>query len=313
MYVVGIDENGFGPQMGMLTVTGSLFEVKKYNREDFWNGIRGKAVVDDSKRVLKFNRINEGERTVLTYYNLFNERLPERFKELLDSVSLFTLQELRQYCPSPAAEMCWKLEILLPHWIRIKEDEIQRDAAKIKQGMAHQEMRLIEVKTAIFCPYKFNALIIEKGIKKTHLDFILFEKLIEYFYKQYGNEQKYLFLCDKIGGTKRYLSWFNYLQNFKVLEKKEEINSIYSLEDIGRICFIKEGDKKHFPIALSSIFGKYIREVFMERINYFFTSRIRNLRPASGYHDRITEEYKKRTANLRDALNIPERCFLRIR
>jgi len=309
MYVVGIDENGFGPQMGMLTVTGSLFKVKEYNREGFWNGIRGRAVVGDSKGILKFNRVTEGERTVLTYYNLFNEKLPKRFKELLDSVSLFSFRELRQYCSSPAAEMCWEPEIFIPHWIKIKEDEIHRDAAKIKQGMAHQGIELIGVKTAIFCPYKFNALI-ERGIKKTHLDFILFEKLIEYFYKQNG--QNYLFLCGKIGGTRRYLPWFNYLQKFRVLEKKEEIDSIYSLENIGRICFLKEGDKKHFPIALSSIFGKYIREVFMERMNCFFTSRMQNLKPASGYHDRITEEYKKRVANLRDALNIPDKCFLRI-
>ncbi|MEA1965242.1 MAG: hypothetical protein U9O41_09025 [Candidatus Aerophobetes bacterium] len=312
MYVVGIDENGFGPQMGMLTVTGSLFEVKGYNREDFWNGIKGRAGVGDSKRILKFNQMAEGERTVLTYYNLFNGRLPEKFKELLDSVSLSSLQELRQYCSSPAARVCWEPEILLPHWIKIREDEICRDAAKIKKRMRHQEIRLIEVKTAILCPYKFNALI-EKGTKKTHLDFTLFERLIEYFYKQYGNGRKYLFLCGKIGGTRRYLPWFNYLQDFKVLEKKEGIDSVYSLEGIGRICFLKDGDEKHFPIALSSIFGKYIREVFIERMNCFFTSRIKNLQPASGYHDRITEEYKKKTANLRDTLNIPDKCFLRIR
>jgi len=312
MYVVGIDENGFGPQIGMLTVTGSLFEVKSYKREDFWSGIKGRAIVNDSKMVLKFNRMAEGERTVITYFDLFNGRLPKKFKELLDSVSLFNLQELRQYCVSPAVEMCWKPEIFLPHWINIKEDDICKDASKIKEKMGRQGVRLIEIKTAILCPYKFNTLI-EKGIKKSHLDFILFEKLMEYFYKRYGNKQKYLFLCGKIGGTRRYLPWFNYLQNFKVLGKKEEIDSIYSLKNIGKVCFVKEGDKKHFPIALSSIFGKYIREIFMERMNYFFTSQIQNLKPASGYHDRITEEYKKKTANLRDALNIPNKCFLRIR
>ncbi len=50
------------------------------------------------------------------------------------------------------------------------------------------------------------------------------------------------------------------------------------------IDFVTSGEEHHLPIALASIFSKYIRELFMMALNRFWCERVEGLNPTAGYY-----------------------------
>jgi len=176
--------------------------------------------------------------------------------------------------------------------------------------MMRNGIKLRTVETIFYCPREFN-----KGIRKYEnklsLEFVILEKFFRKYYNLFGGDL--LFLCGKLGGTKRYERFFNYMKKFEILKKREGSDSSYKFENFGEIKFIRSGDALHSPIALSSIFGKLVREIFLAKMNRFFRSLNPSLPRASGYNDPVTSEFIKRTKRLRMKLKIPDDCFLRVR
>ena len=99
----------------------------------------------------------------------------------------------------------------------------------------------------------------------------------------------------------------------ETLGESKEVSEYYfsSGDSSVNISFIEGGDRHHFPIALSSLFGKYIREVFMHHQNRFFQRQAPSLRPASGYRDSTTKTFVEVTCDPRREMGLPDQCFLR--
>jgi ribonuclease HII len=308
MYIVGIDENGLGPRLGPLVVTGSIFEIEAdYHPARFWDeaSIPG-LTVNDSKKVFSQRNKARGERSVLVYYNHLFKKSPGKAEDFLSPILLNNSADLRRNCGENSETMCWEPGFRLPFWYQ--KGDITEVAEKINQ----YTVKLREVKAILCCPYNFNSSLSTErvGENKNRLDFSFFEDLIEYFYRKYGDE--ILYLCGKIGGTINYWGYFSFLNNFPGRQETGQSNlSSYRFDSLGTVQFIKDGDEIHFPIALSSMFGKYIREIFIERLNRFFCSRIPGLKPVSGYNDRLTREFIRQTSQKRKELGIPDDCFLR--
>jgi len=49
------------------------------------------------------------------------------------------------------------------------------------------------------------------------------------------------------------------------------------------ISFTVGGEMDHLPIALASMTAKYVRELWMDRMNRWFAARVTNLAPTAGY------------------------------
>ena len=77
----------------------------------------------------------------------------------------------------------------------------------------------------------------------------------------------------------------------------------------GRVSFIRDGDASHLPIAVASMVGKYLRELAMRDINTLLDAP--NVRPASGYRDKVTARFIAQTEAARDRIGIKPECFLR--
>jgi hypothetical protein len=50
------------------------------------------------------------------------------------------------------------------------------------------------------------------------------------------------------------------------------------------IRFVMKGESKQLPIALASIYSKYVRELFMLSFNRYWTAQLANLKPTAGYY-----------------------------
>ncbi len=311
MIVAGIDENGYGPRLGMLCLTATVFELRAgYRPAELWT-LPGEARVCDSKKMTSFRNLKGGEKTVLTYMAMLNGRLPRSVGELLSGVSFRDPRSLAEKCPPACRAVCWGEDEGLPCFGKADPERVKADAEGTLKRLEGLSGRFLKASTYICCPNEFNSSIGD-DCNKLNLEFRILEAILRRIRGEYGGEA--LFLCDKLGGARDYSQFFGYLGGFKMLSREESRDeSRYVLEGFGELRFVKGGDSLHFPIALSSVFGKYVREIFVRRTNRFFMSRIPGLEEASGYHDPATAEFVRKTEALRGELGIPPSCFERKR
>jgi hypothetical protein len=116
---------------------------------------------------------------------------------------------------------------------------------------------------------------------------------------------------DRLGGRKFYgplLQSTFPLRALTVLEETEHC-SRYALRDGRRtigVSFEVEGDGRHLEIALASIVAKYVRELFVGRLNRHFAPRRPGVRATAGY----PQDAKRWLDELGDALSGEERAAL---
>ena len=88
--------------------------------------------------------------------------------------------------------------------------------------------------------------------------------------------------------------------------------SAYHFPTVGELRFVRDADASDPLVMLSSLVGKWVRELFMRRIARHYPGREDEPRP-SGYHDPVTARFVRRTALVRKKQKIPDRCFERDR
>ncbi|RLD14259.1 MAG: hypothetical protein DRI22_03410 [Caldiserica bacterium] len=240
MKYLGIDENGYGPKIGPLVITGCA--TQKIMEVPF---------AQDSKKIFK--------RSIRGY------RILEEIALKVILASDYKEEFLNEFSP--------------PYWIK-----------KFPKPFEFP----FKVKTFIIDVKDFNEEI--KFKKKSELNFSYFLKIIGEM-RCDGME----IFCGKIGGAKRiYRMWLEKsFENVEVL-KEEDDESIYNVSKDGmklKISFLLNAEDRFFLCALSSIVGKYLREIKMLEISRMlgFESEIPYF---SGYRDKRTEEAIRRIKNI---------------
>jgi len=95
---------------------------------------------------------------------------------------------------------------------------------------------------------------------------------------------------DRTGGRKRYReSLTTALPGFelRILEESEE-RSAYRLTRSSRVVdieFAVRGEDRHFPVALASVYSKYVRELYMHAFNRYWCRQQSGLKPTAGYYN----------------------------
>jgi len=289
--ILGIDENGLGPLLGPMVVTGTLLESDTHS--DLWFGD-----ISDSKMFFKTRSMNNFalvEETAISIFYLLKKKMPSS-----------PLEILRAFCSNNGCtagnDICTG---------RIPREFTWADSEKAKkrcfefsQWASHNNVGIKNVSCVFICPRKLNSF--TRNNTKLFLDFLSFCSLI----KEVNGKDKLEVEAGKIGGLKFYMPYIRYsmddFQSEIVTEKESE--SIYILnrqESSMRVGFFMDVEKKSFPAALSSIAGKYIREISMLSIR-----KSLNIEgDISGYHDRKTLRQIK-GLKLHD---IPEECVFRLK
>jgi ribonuclease HII len=299
VFVAGIDENGLGPRLGPLVVTGVLLETSTYDPKR-WRRVLRRVGVDDSKKVAAFGAVEGAARVATEAAVLATGGRPETFGDLVRAVSREGEAWMRAPCPSEAAPQCWTEAWRLP-----------APTGRLARALARLDARLVALTSSILCPSRYNDSL-ETAPSKLGVDLALFEGVVLDLRDRAGVDT--LFLCGKVGGRTDYDVAFGSLAGYlrtTLLQKRKR--SAYKLLGIGEVHFVMDGDASEPPIALASVVGKVLREGFVDRMNRFYSPHVEDLAPASGYYDPVTDVFVDRTARVRRRLAIPDRCFLRIR
>ncbi|MDH5661698.1 MAG: hypothetical protein OEY92_01755 [Elusimicrobiota bacterium] len=335
MLIVGIDENGLGfrnqRMLGPLVVTASAFRISRSydcKKDFFWHELKQvisrdktekkSLIVCDSKELYKSNdqkTYELAESTVLAFYSLLNRRLPRDFDK-----DFFPKIVLPGQCVLSECPVDWKSSLCgigapysLPAW-KAETQFVENVSEKLKKELRKKRIDFIFWKSRIFCPSTLNRAG-GKNLDKYWLEVEAIADFISLFLENYGKEE-ISFFSGKIDGwgEKKILSCL--ARRFEIQPFPREAGmDIFAVSHKGKkfkLRFIKSGDKFIFPISLSSIFGKYIREIFIRRINEFFRKFDSSLDWCGGYRQGGKfDGFLKRAAEIATMEKIPQECLFR--
>ncbi len=260
--VLGVDENGYGPRLGPLVVTGVVLRYEGEDPEEELHLRQGWPLgIRDSKQVFR--------RSVASY-----ARGEALVLGLLDPPPP-TLEALMQRLYGDAQVDVWRAspyhaDLSLPYWAS--------GIRNLRSALDRRGLAVERVWGRVLWPEGLR-----RSGNKLQANLHTFLALVE-------ESQPDWALLGRIGGMKHYAPHLP--EGWQTLE--EGPDSTYRAPDGKRLGFYLHADDRFLPVALASLVGKYVRELLMLAVN-------RNLGLegpiplASGYH------HDPRTALLQEA------------
>ena len=290
--LMGTDEAGYGPNLGPLTVTGTLWE----NHSDqacLYDALEeaikpapnrksdNRLVVADSKVVYKSSgSIKNLETTVLSFLAAADQQL--------SAVPLDLESLVRLACPASDWELLKDLPaydfpaVELP--LKADTDEIRDNAQTLITVMKTARVDLLSIHCRPVFPTEFNAGLESFGNKATLLSNRTLE--IVSTLKAMADDDLEI-VCDKHGGRSKYAGLIKaHLTDQPICTGEETKHcSDYSFSEQHRDVVVRfqAGGESFMPTALASMVSKYVREVFMKAWNQFWIQQIPDLKPTKGY------------------------------
>lgn len=297
---VGIDEAGYGPNMGPLVMTAVVAEATECIRPDqgparsidLWSdlaatvdragGDPGRLWVDDSKAVLRGGKGRDRlESTCLAALHAAGLGAPGSLAELVQALGAGTPEdaELSPWFGPPPSAAAWP-------WIVSRE---VTEGLHSRRSLAPPcgTWRLVAIESVVIGPERFNAGLEASG-SKAEVHFGAFARLLQRAWQRAGDGATTFVTGDKHGGRHYYLeplsrafpdSWID-----RGPERPE--SSRYTIRDGTRrveLNLIPKADRTDGLVALASIVSKAVREIWMDGFNAYWRSRVPGLRPTAGY------------------------------
>ncbi|MCS7245780.1 MAG: hypothetical protein N2504_05415 [candidate division WOR-3 bacterium] len=248
MEVIGIDENGLGPILGPFIISGIKVKV---NEPIFFNSklenLRTKIKIDDSKEIFKRSEMwtySKGEIISLSILKAFTfTEIIEKYVKLLitDFEKNFYIQNYK-----------------LPIWAKYISEDID----------IGEKINFINYRAFAVFPKIFNNML--KDMHKFQLGIKLFIELA----KELSNSDYNVVMCGKVGGYTYYLKPFSLIgvKTYEIIKETRGHSAyrIFYMNKTFEFHFLMDGDKVYYPIAVASIIGKYLREIFMKSLNERF-------------------------------------------
>lgn len=290
-WIVGIDEAGYGPNLGPFVMTSVACRVPDaLVSTDLWRALRkavrrhGKAdddrvVLDDSKLLHSgTNPFRDLERNVLAALVAAGTDVAAGIRDYLD-----------RFCPAAGAELteeCWFTGTLsLP--VLTRPDDYVSAARRFSAACEKQNLAWGLIRSHVLCPLRFNALLDRWNSKGAVLGLSLVE-LVRSNYDPADDDEPMYFLVDKHGGRNNYAAVLQHgLPDGMVLAHEEcQERSTYSVVGLKRkmrLTFEPRADSAHLCVALASMLSKYLREILMLEFNRFWQTHLPDLKPTAGY------------------------------
>ncbi|MFK7817401.1 MAG: hypothetical protein AB8G99_01675 [Planctomycetaceae bacterium] len=310
--VIGMDEAGYGPNLGPLVIGITAWRCDGHPAEvDLWSTLSeaicqkspkkndARLHVADSKDVYSSSRgIAPLERTVLAALRVLGHT-PRSFSELH--------RLLIHGEPEPEPWFDGE-DIALP--IAASPDDIGDGADLLSNCLQENLVRIEKIRCDVVLTRRFNSMVRvhnSKGIALSESSV----QLLRSVWNPNESERTHV-IADKHGGRNRYDELLEDVVDdhmiFRLQEGRER--SVYRVNKTD-ITFQTKAEQ-HLPVALASMVAKYVREVFMELFNRFWQQHLPDLKPTKGYPvDAI--RYKKEIAATAAKLGLDEDAWWRSR
>jgi ribonuclease HII len=291
--VAGIDEAGLGPVLGPLVVSAAAFSLPdELTRASLWQLLASAVVrrpgkrhtriaIADSKDLYSGLRGSSGlgrlERGVLAML-VTRGLLPQTLAGLLEIV-----------CPPAVSESSaypWYRPLHLPLPQEQSAVEMALSANALDAAMQQAGVKLLALRSEIVFEREFNRLV--GASNKSQMLFDVTSRLLVHLW-QMGEDQHLVVHVDHLGGRVRYLEGLARVFegcSLRVLEEDKDRSS-YRLTSARReaeIHFVVGSENRQLPVALASMTSKYLRELFMQIYNSYWSAQVPDLAPTAGYY-----------------------------
>lgn len=320
-YLLGTDEAGYGPNLGPLVISTTVWRVDSINDTDLFSKLRGPVrsvddegvdehdvVIGDSKDLYKpgkgLERLEQGVLTCLAAVKK-RPRSWKRIWQLLAKEDMESLEQIPWY-----RDFDGELPIDLPaHVIRGRSVRFMSQCEKARCVPT-------QVSSRVVFAHGFNQLVEQHGNKASALSRSTLGLVRQVLSELPEDEPAYV-VCDKHGGRNRYgplLSEF-FPDTLAMVRRESREESAYQMgngHQRREIVFRAKADEAFLPSALASMVSKYLRELAMRAFNQFWTSRVEGLRPTAGY-PLDAKRFKQQIAPTQRLLGIDDQTLWRCR
>ena len=280
---VGIDEAGYGPNLGPLVMT-AVVAVSPDNRPpDVWSdlaatvdragGALEKLWVDDSKKIHK----------------------PEKGRDRLETTCLAAAAEISGgMVPATLGDLLVALgagsldDVEVSPWLDAGDPALTPRAFSMPRPFASDSWRIETIRTVVVGPSRFNAGLDRLKANKAKVHFEAFAELVTHVWDLGIDGAVTHILGDKHGGRHYYheplLNVFPDAWIDRGLEGPDL--SRYTIRERGRrieLALMPRADAGDGLVALASMVSKAIREYWMDVFNAHWCSRLPDLKPTAGY------------------------------
>ncbi len=303
MRIVGIDENGLGPQLGPLIVTAVGLDIEGDYDAQACAQLGQSLALGDSKAFSAVGHMQQAEGFTLALCQKLWDTSPSTMDALCDQLIAEGSRSLKRSCPDALNQrQCWQAPMPLPAW----GGTIQNGQTSLER-LAAQGIHLRWAQSRVVCVKRLNDAR-SQGRTRLRVNLDQFEHLIEAAWQSLGNDSK--IICGMVGGMRHYEKHLQRIPIAQGLEQKRQ-QCAYRSTQGGELSFEVDADAQHLPVGLASMVGKYLRELFMERQNRFYQHHDKELSKVSGYHDPKTQKFIEQSRVLRQQLQIDDHCFRR--
>lgn len=290
-FFIGTDEAGYGPNLGPLTVTGTLWsvtdpEIDLYqslaaavtNQSKRSGDNPARIQIADSKQVYSSSgSIRNLETSVLALLRSTSGRIPTDWQELVELICPLGSRQLiddQFWLDGQATE--------IPFAAQANDIELLSDA--FSECCQQEQIRLVDINCVPIFPPQFNSQVQKLGNKATLLS-VETLKIIRSLLDQADDDVEVG--CDKHGGRSKYAALIQQFLTQQAVNVGRESggSSDYSFRENDRdvvVRFQAKGES-FLPTAVASMVSKYAREVFMAHWNAFWQSKQPGLKPTKGY------------------------------
>ena len=318
-YLIGTDEAGYGPNLGPLIVSTSVWRVADGDlNRDLYQRLqpcvsadpadeKASITIADSKVLYRPKGNLSGlERGVLPALILTQEQ-PHCWRQLWSLLS--------PAAPATMDQLAWyqNYESHVP--FDLSKEELADSTEHLKKQLEQADVELISIGSKAVFPGEFNRIVEQSGSKGA----LLSETTLELIGDQLDRlpAEPTLIICDKHGGRNHYAGLLqpSLAKGLVRVIREGRAESAY---DIGspdhsiRICFRAKGES-FLPSALASMASKYLREVAMGAFNQFWQTQLEEeLKPTAGYPV-DAKRFKQQIEKTQAKLGIPDREIWRMR
>lgn len=292
MKFIGIDEAGYGPNLGPMVMAAVVAESRDDRRPDIWTDL-GEVVgransgadrvwVDDSKAICAAGRGRDRlEATALALVAATGREAPAHLGAWLAAVGAGSLAEVE-----------------LDVWLDPGDDPpvpIPPARAMLDRYMAIQPFsrceawRIVDVRAEVVGPSRFNAGV-DLGGNKAAAHFATFARLLVPIWDALGPGESADVLADKHGGRHYYLEPLTRILPDAWIDRGEEGpgGSRYTIRDRERsrtleLVIVPKADAHDGLAAMASLTAKALRESWMRAFNAHWAARLPGIRPTAGY------------------------------
>ncbi len=297
---IGIDEAGYGPNLGPLVMTAVVAEATDgvFRADgparpiDLWGdlvptvdragGDPGRLWVDDSKAILRGGKGRDRlESACLAALHAAGKGKPGSLADLLEALNVGAPDEaeLSPWFDAGGRTGIWP-------WV-VPREAVEAILARRALEPAGGGWRLSAIESVVVGPARFNVGLDASG-SKAEVHFAAFARLLRRGWDRAGDGTMTFVTGDKHGGRHYYLEPLSRAFADAWIDRGPERpeSSRYTIRDGTRrleLTLIPKADRSDGLVALASIVSKAVRELWMDGFNAYWCARVPGLRPTAGY------------------------------